>query len=219
MRGDLVTRHPRIIVVDTETTGVQPFDRLVSLAAIRIENGEINLNRALHLLFDPRKDSHPQAAAVHGFDDWTLRHQDLFASLAPGIRLWLGWADLLVMHNAAFDMRYLAREIRKAGQPPLTAPTFCTMTWARENAMPQRLDACASRLIGVDRTGEHHSALQDALLTAAILLNIEGRSCRLPDLAMLPGLPKNYRTPPPRPDGELPRRAAKRPVAWPPPKA
>lgn len=61
------TRKKRVIVVDTETTGLLPYDRIVTIGAVKIE-GDDFLHQSLHLIFDPRKDSHPQAEAVHGYD-------------------------------------------------------------------------------------------------------------------------------------------------------
>lgn len=103
------TRKKKIIVFDTETTGLLPYDRIITLGAVKIEGDEL-LKQSLYLIFDPRKDSSPQAEAVHGFDNWMTRYQDLFADLASSLRQWLGWADELVAHNAEFDMRYIQRE-------------------------------------------------------------------------------------------------------------
>jgi DNA polymerase-3 subunit epsilon len=120
------TRTKRLIVLDTETTGLQPYDRIVTLGAVRLEGDELQ-KQSLYLIFDPRKDSHPAAIDVHGYDNWMTRYQDLFADLAPRIRNWLSWADELVMHHSEFDMRYVQRELRKADVEQLSQPTFCTM--------------------------------------------------------------------------------------------
>lgn len=211
------TRARRVIVLDTETTGLTPYDRIITLGAVRIEGDEIQ-RQGLHLIFDPRKNCDPGAARVHGYDDWTLRHQDLFASLAPGIYRWLSWADELVMHNAAFDLHYVLRELRKSGQPVLDRPHHCTMLAARNlwRLPSARLDSCLQHL-GIPPRGQRHGALEDAFLTAVLHLQQTGVRVNLPDLSNLPG-PKNYRQPPPRPEGELPRRPTKKPVPWPPSK-
>ena len=72
-------RIQRVIVLDTETTGLLPYDRIVTLAAIRFEG--VERGDHIYRVYDPRKDSHPGALAVHGWDDWTLRFQDLFATM------------------------------------------------------------------------------------------------------------------------------------------
>lgn len=205
----------KIIAIDVETTGFMKYDRVVSLGAVRIDGDRI-LGRALYLVFDPRKDNQPGAERVHGFDDWTLRHQDLFASLAPGVRRWLDWADLLVAHNAEFDSHFIQRELRKAEQPPLEKPFFCTMEHA-QRAWPLRsykLDACAAHC-GFPERAKQHGALEDAMLAAGLYLHLSGKPCTLPRLpATL--TPNNLKACPPRPDGELPRRTIKRPNPWPP---
>ncbi|PRD40659.1 DNA polymerase III subunit epsilon [Phyllobacterium phragmitis] len=203
------TRLRRIIVLDTETTGLLPYDRIVTLGAMRIEGDELQ-RQSLYLVFDPRKDSHPGALAVHGYDDWMTRFQDLFADLAPKIHRWLSWADELVMHNAEFDMRYVQRELRKADVEQLAQPTFCTMerarnVWRGESA---KLDHCLKR-IGLSRRERLHGALEDAYLTAGLYLHQIGSSGRLPPVNDWPN-PKNLRAVPPRPAGVLPRRTPKR---------
>ena len=215
--GDLAgpavhTRRKRVIVLDTETTGVTPYDRIVTLGAIRLEGDEVG--RALHLVFDPRKDSHPQAFAVHGWCDWTTRFQDLFADLAPRIFDWLSWADEIVAHNADFDMHYVQRELRKAEAEQLSQPALCTMEMARERwyGEPAKLDACLQR-IGMARQGQRHGALEDAVLTAGLYLHMTGQKSRLLDHLAKPRTwpgPSNEKPCPPRPAGELPRRTPKR---------
>lgn len=206
------TRAKRVIVIDTETTGIQRSDRLVTLGAVRLEGGEIG--KALHLVFDPRKDSHPEAYAIHGWCDWTTRYQDLFADLAPRIYQWLSWADEIVAHNATFDMHYLQRELRKADVGELSQPTICTMAmsrskWRGESAM---LDDCIGR-IGLSRVEKRHGALEDAALAAGLLLSMTGQTSRLVELLQRARhwpAPTNAKLAPPRPEGALPRRTPKR---------
>jgi DNA polymerase III subunit epsilon len=212
----ILQRYRRIIVFDTETTGIMRYDKLVSLGAVSIEDGKLVSNRALHLIFDPRKDSHPRALDVHGWDDWTLRHQDLFASLAPGIHRWLSWADLLVCHNAEFDMHYLQREFRKAGHDQLIKASFCTMKEARARwpGEPAGLDELLEK-IGRARQGRLHGALEDAILTAALFMYMQKGQADVPSFSRLPG-PSNLKPCPAPPSGAAPRRSAKKPLPWPP---
>jgi len=197
--------HPasgRIIVLDTETTGLAKDDRLITLGAVSLEDGELVSQRTLYLIFDPMMKSNPFAQRVHGFDEWTLRHQDMFGSYARKVRDWLGWADTLVMHNASFDMRFLQGEMKRAGLPEITTPNYCTMKAAREMwpLESARLDRCLEHC-GIERRGTRHGALEDALLTAAIFMRQQGIEFRLPDISKLPP-PRNFRLPPP-PPGKL----------------
>jgi DNA polymerase-3 subunit epsilon len=199
----------RIIVLDTETTGVQPFDKIITLAALCFEGDRIQ-QRSLYLIFDPRKDSHPEAEKIHGWDNWTTRFQDLFYAHAASIREWMQWGDKLVMHNAEFDMRYVQRELRKADHPPLDHPTHCTMQEARRHWAGQRsgLDDCAER-IGMRRRPGKHSALEDVFLTAAVYMHLRGKKFAVPQVDVWP-MPRNFKPADPRPMGEMPRRTAKR---------
>ncbi|MFD2650365.1 3'-5' exonuclease [Brucella rhizosphaerae] len=203
------TRKKKIIVFDTETTGLLPYDRIITVGAVKIEGDEL-LKQSLYLIFDPRKDSSPQAEAVHGFDNWMTRYQDLFADLAGALRQWFGWADELVAHNAEFDMRYIQREFRKAEVQMLEQPVHCTMDGARRHWRGEsaKLDHCLSR-IGLSRVGARHGALEDAYLTAGLYLHQQGSKTPLPPINAWQE-PKNLKSYPGRPSGQLPRRTPKR---------
>lgn len=203
------TRKKRVIVFDTETTGLLPYDRIITLGGVKIEGDEL-LPQSLYLIFDPRKDSSPQAEAVHGFDNWMTRFQDLFADLAVPLRKWFSWADEVVAHNADFDMRYIQREFRKAEVEQLDHPVYCTMQMAREQWRGEtgKLDYCLEK-IGLSRIGQRHGALEDAYLTAGLYLYQQGAKKRLPKVNSWYE-PKNLKSFPERPSGELPRRSPKR---------
>ena len=212
----LTTGIERVIVLDTETTGLQSYDKIITLAAICFEGDRIQ-QRSLYLIFDPRKDSSPQAEEVHGWDNWTTRFQDMFDDHAAGVREWMQWGDKLVMHHAEFDMRYVQRELRKAGHALLEHPTHCTLNEARRHWAGQRcgLDDCTSR-IGIARRPGRHSALEDVFLTSALYMHMRGVKFTVPHVEVWPG-PRNLKDADPRPDGDLPRRAPKKPTgaaAW-----
>ncbi|PZU95602.1 MAG: hypothetical protein DI527_00910 [Chelatococcus sp.] len=197
-----------VVVIDTETTGLRPFDRLITLAAIRSVDGSSKYE-LLYRCFDPRKDSEASAVAVHGWDNWTTRFQDLFADHARELHAWLSSADTIVAHNAAFDLHYVNRELRKCEIAPLSATTFCTMEASRERWSGKvTLDACAER-IGIRRTGEGHLAVEDAFIAWNLYRNLTGLPLVAPPATW--GRPDNYRPPLPRPDGVLPRRSRKTP--------
>ncbi|MFH1556101.1 MAG: exonuclease domain-containing protein [Pseudomonadota bacterium] len=198
--------HQRVIVLDTETTGVLPYDKLVALAAIRFDHGTYVDH--IYRIYDPRKDSHPGALAVHGWDDWLLRFQPLFAEEADEIRAWLDWADCLIMHNADFDMHYVARELRKAERPPVEKQVFCTMRaahghWPGHSA---KLSACVSRL-GLGSQAARHDAFQDAFLTAQLYFHL--KRAAIPPWPLPWPSPTNLLPAPPRPPAPLPRRSPK----------
>lgn len=198
----------QIIVLDTETTGVQRYDKIITLAAIRTSEAGDDAE-LLYRCFDPRKDSHPGALSIHGWDDWTTRFQDLFADHATELHRWFSESDLLVMHNAEFDLHFVNREFRKCGLPPLSAPAYCTLQQARTQWPGSAgLDACAKRL-GLRRVTRKHHPLEDAFLTWNLYRHFNGAPT-IPSRDNWPE-PENLRPAPPRPLGELPRRHAKRP--------
>ncbi len=198
----------RVIVLDTETTGLLPYDRMVALAAIRFDRG-VYVDH-IYRVYDPRKDCHPGAAAIHGWDDWTLRFQPLFAEEADEIGAWLGWADALVMHNAGFDLHYVERELRKAQRPPLGKGAFCTLDAARQTwpGASHKLAECARRL-GLGDQAAIHDAFQDAYLTAQLYFHLK----RAPIAAWSAPWPRpsNLLPATPMPERPFPRRAVKRP--------
>ena len=172
--------------------------------------GQLRIKRQ-HLLFDPCKRSHPDAEKVHGYDDWTLRHQPMFFEHAKEIWALLAEADVLVAHNCEFDMRFLQAELGACGYNLVNNLTLCTMQMARSMWLAASLSACASRL-GLSRASDIHDAADDAWLCAMVYMQHfygAGLKVQAP-----PSLPVQNQLPvPQRPPGELPRRNNKRRIA------
>ena len=80
-----------------------------------------------YLVFDPERKSHRRAEEVHRWDDWTLRHQARFQRSWRTSESFLRGTDLIVAHNAEFDLRFVARELAIAGPTALEAPFYCTL--------------------------------------------------------------------------------------------
>ena len=205
---------PEVVFVDVETTGLGAADRIVTLAAIHLDTASLSSGAPaldhIHLAFDPRRDCHPNAAAVHGYSDWDLRHQDLFAAHAAAIHAFLHRAPLVVAHNAAFDLRFVGQEFGKCGLPPLSGRTFCTMQTYRDRGHPgsSSLDAVCAR-IGARRGGARHGALEDAWLALRVFLWLHGRKGGLAMPETFRAGPTNWIVPPPVPEGPWPKRARK----------
>jgi DNA polymerase-3 subunit epsilon len=202
----------RLAFIDVETTGLYSSDRIVTLGLIGVDGGALARDRfevdALHLVFDPGKKSHKRAEEVHGWHDWTLRHQNPFDAHAKDIKPLLDGA-VVVAHNLPFDMRYLRQEFELLGATIAPADSFCTMQgWRSTIGGRCGLDAVLSEM-GLRRSGDVHGALEDAWLALQVY-------CRLNDLpvpsasAMDLFPPTNLQPVPPLPDGPLPRRSNKR---------
>lgn len=164
-----------LVFVDTEATGVTPADRMVSLAAIRIEtqslaDGVIDA-RFAHVVCNPGRRSHAAARRIHGYRDRMLQKQPMFGEYAREVHDLLESSDLLVAHNATFDRQLIAREFDALGLPALTVPSFCTMEAARTAGLGGRLSLgdIAGR-IGLARRSHIHDAAEDAWLTMRIFL-------------------------------------------------
>jgi len=139
-----------------------------------------------------------------------LRHQDSFGDYAEAIESFFNSADLVVAHNADFDLGFYNREMEPAARRPLAIPDYCTMDTYRQRGFAGScsMDAVCQR-IGVARDGDLHGALEDAWLAmrAYLWLNQRNFSAELP--IEFAGGPSNFKDVPPLPPGPLPRRRRK----------
>jgi DNA polymerase III subunit epsilon len=161
------------LAVDCETTGIGAEDRIVSLAVVSVRGFVEGANHKLE--FNPGRPSHPRALEKHGLSDAYLATKPLFAEMAPALHELLSRADLIVAHNAAFDLKMLNREFALCGLAPIETESCCTMQFARDwwPGEPSSLDACVAR-IGLARSSAVHGALEDAMLAAALYRHFHG---------------------------------------------
>jgi DNA polymerase III subunit epsilon len=182
---------------DVETTGLGKYDRIVSFGGIGMISRNLKKGPSaleyIYLVFDPGTGNRPGADRIHGFSDSTLRLQDPFAVHANKIRRFLTSHDLLVAHNAAFDIRFTNRELLLSGLPALIRPVYCTMKGYRalDHGGSASLSAVC-RHINLARTGDLHDAIEDAWLAMQIYLWLRG--CPLQNgRSSLPRAPSNLR--------------------------
>jgi DNA polymerase III subunit epsilon len=167
----------REIVLDTETTGLDPSDghRIVEIAALELEN-HLPTGRTWHQYLNPDRPMPPEAFEVHGLSDEFLRDKPRFSSLAPDFLAFIGGSKL-VIHNASFDMRFLNAELSALGHPRLPdSQAIDTLMIARNRfpGAPASLDALCRRF-GVDNSGRvKHGALLDCELLAEVYLELCG---------------------------------------------
>jgi DNA polymerase-3 subunit epsilon len=205
-----------VIFVDVETTGLSNHDRIVSFAGILLETAQLLHNKfemkVVYLICDPGRKSHPRAQEVHGYSDWMLRHQEPLSAHIAAIEAVLNEADLIVAHNAAFDLGFISREFAALGKPIVSKPSYCTMEghWRSGSDGSAKLDALARKL-GLSRAGATHGALEDAWLVMMVYLDQQGCPRRIPFDAFPSHSPSNLGPVPPAPEGALPQR--KRPHA------
>jgi DNA polymerase-3 subunit epsilon len=167
----------REIVLDTETTGLDPFDghRVVEIGCIELVNG-IPTGRTWHCHLNPEREVPYQAFEVHGLSTEFLRDKPRFAELADD---WLGFIEgaMLVMHNAVFDFGFLNAELDRIARPLLRWDRVTdTLALARRRhpGAPCNLDSLCRRY-GVDLSErEKHSALLDCRLLASVYVELVG---------------------------------------------
>lgn len=213
--GPIRVLPERIIFVDVETTGFHSADRVVSLAAILLETAPLTNGRfqmkCCHFVCDPGKKSHPRAEEVHGYTDWVLRHQPNFDEYSESFLALANNADLLVAHNADFDVTFINRELAHCDRQSLTLPVYCTMQGYRRLNLGGRAtlsEVC--KRIGIAREGKLHGALEDAYLAMRVFLWLHEIAHTFPFSTLRDGIPTSIIDPPPQPDGPLPRRAPRR---------
>jgi DNA polymerase-3 subunit epsilon len=175
----------REIVLDTETTGFEPSegDRIVEIGAVELFN-HMPTGRTYHQYINPQRAMPKSAFEVHGLGDDFLRDKPLFRDVAQAFLDFVG-SDKMIIHNAAFDMKFLNHELGAIGLPRLPmSQALDTVTMARQKfpGSPASLDALCRRF-GVDNSGrEKHGALLDSEILAEVYLELIGG--RQPDLVL-----------------------------------
>ena len=109
----------REIILDTETTGLDPSrgDRIVEIGCLELVN-RLPSGETFHVYINPERAMSPEAEAVHGISDAFLADKPKFADIVEGFLEFVG-SDPLVIHNAAFDMKFLNAELGLVGRGPL----------------------------------------------------------------------------------------------------
>jgi len=167
----------REIVLDTETTGLDPRTghRLVEIGCIELEDF-IPTGNHFHRYVDPERDMHPDAERVHGLSTRFLRGKPKFGELCDELLDFIGGA-VVIAHNAAFDRGFVNFELQKVNRPIVVeAQWLCTHVLAQKRfpGMHNSLDALCKRFRISLAEREKHGALIDARLLAAVYLELRG---------------------------------------------
>lgn len=168
----------REIVLDTETTGFEPAEghRIVEIGAVELFN-HVPTGRTYHQYVNPERAMPAEAYAVHGLGDEFLRDKPRFAEVAGAFLDFIGTESQLVIHNAAFDMKFLNAELGWLGLPPIMMERAVdTVAIARRKfpGSPASLDALCRRF-GIDNSArDKHGALLDSELLAEVYLELIG---------------------------------------------
>ena len=156
------------VVIDTETTGLDPADaRIVEVGAVRIQGGRI-LDGAYSHLVHPGIPIPKISTAIHHIDDSKVAGAPTFAEIWPELRKLIG-GSIVIGHTIGFDLAVLKRECQRAGHS-FDQPRVLDTRLLAEIAEPALADYTIESLaawLGVELTGRH-SAAGDALVTARI---------------------------------------------------
>ncbi|MEP4249746.1 DNA polymerase III subunit epsilon [Tateyamaria sp.] len=175
----------REIVLDTETTGFDAYngDRIVEIGAIELI-GHMPTTNVFHEYIDPERSMPDEAFQVHGLGDDFLRGKPKFAEIGQKFLDFVGDAKL-VIHNAAFDMKFLNAELKRMNLRELPfSQALDTLDIARRKfpGSPASLDALCRRF-GIDNSSRTlHGALLDSEILAEVYLELIGG--RQPDFAL-----------------------------------
>lgn len=176
----------REVVLDTETTGLDPGSghRVVEIGCIELNN-HVPTDQTFHEYLDPERDMPNAAFEIHGLSDEFLRGQKKFAEVAEGLVTFLDGSPL-VIHNAAFDLKFLNAEFARLGLPDIDmSRAIDTMLMARQKfpGAPASLDALCKRFDIDLSVRDKHGALLDSQLLADVYLELIGG--RQTDLALV----------------------------------
>jgi len=204
----------REIVMDTETTGLNPDegDRIVEIGGVELIN-HLPTGRTYHQYINPQRSMPQEAFEVHGLSEEFLRNYPVFNRIADEFLDFIGDAKL-VIHNASFDMMFLNAELGWLKKPPIPMDqAIDTLAIARRKfpGAQASLDALCKRF-GVDNSArEKHGALLDSEILAEVYLELLGG--RQQGLSLAAQTKSNQTTiqtdwsPPPRPRTLAPRVA------------
>ena len=175
----------REIVLDTETTGFEPGegDRIVEIGAVELLN-HMPTGKVYHQYINPERGMPTAAFEVHGLGDEFLRDKPVFKKVGQEFLNFVQDAKL-VIHNAAFDMKFLNAELGWAGLPKLPRDqALDTLAIARKRfpGSPASLDALCRRFNIDNSSRTLHGALLDSEILAEVYLELIGG--RQPDLVL-----------------------------------
>ena len=168
----------REIVLDTETTGLDPNkgDRLVEIGCVELLN-RIPTGSTFHVYINPERDVPAEAFAIHGLSSEFLRTHKRFADVADDFLSFIGDDAPLVIHNASFDHGFLCAELKRLNRPLISRDRLIdTLALARRkhSAGPYNLDALCGKY-GIDNSRRtKHGALLDSEILAEVYLELLG---------------------------------------------
>ena len=175
----------REIVLDTETTGLDPQDghRIVEIGAVELYN-HVPTGNVYHQYINPLISMPDQAFAIHGLSDEFLSDKPKFSEIAKEFLDFIGSAKL-VIHNAAFDIKFINAELKSIDEEEITFDRATdTLAIARKKfpGSPASLDSLCRRFKIDNSARVVHGALLDSQILAEVYLELVGG--KQPDFAL-----------------------------------
>lgn len=167
----------REIAFDTETTGLDPESghRVVEIGCVEMVN-RIRTGKSYHVYLNPERDMPAEAQRVHGLSEEFLADKPRFAEVVDEFLEFIG-GDMLVIHNASFDMKFINHELKRAQRAAIAwERAIDTVQMARRKfpGSPANLDALCRRF-EIDLTARtKHGALLDAELLSDVYMELLG---------------------------------------------
>ena len=170
----------RQVVLDTETTGLEPKQghRIIEIGALELIDRQVT-GRQFHTYINPEREIDQGALEVHGITEEFLRDKPRFAEISDDLMAFAGGAEL-VIHNAAFDVGFIDNELSLTGHEhssiKAVATILDTLELARDLHPGQRnnLDALCKRYDVDNSSRTLHGALLDAEILADVYLAMTG---------------------------------------------
>lgn len=167
----------REIILDTETTGLDPKDghRIVEIAALEMV-GRVLTGNKFHFYVNPQRDMPTEAYRIHGISGEFLKDQALFSQIVDQFLAFIA-GGTLVIHNAVFDVNFINHELSLLNKPTIElAGTIDTLAMARRMfpGMRANLDALCKRFKIDNSFRKFHGALKDVILLAEVYVELTG---------------------------------------------
>jgi len=172
----------REIVLDTETTGLNPEkgDRIVEIGCVELEN-HLPTGKTYHQYINPMRSMSEEVVRVHGLTEEFLSDKPIFSEIADEFLAFVGESTPLVIHNAAFDMNFLNCELKACGKPELTNPVVDSLLIARKKFPGSKVnldELCKRFHVDASRRTVHGALLDSELLADVYLELITDRELR-----------------------------------------
>ncbi|MFK8040625.1 MAG: DNA polymerase III subunit epsilon [Rickettsiaceae bacterium] len=166
----------REIILDTETTGLDPKigHRIIEIGALEMRN-KVLTGKQFHYYINPERDVPNEAYRIHGISSQFLQDKPLFSSISEEFLEFIE-DSVLVIHNAAFDLKFLNSELNNIGFDPIDSMVEDTLIMARKifPGMRVNLDALCKKFKIDNSSRTYHGALKDAALLAEVYVELTG---------------------------------------------